>query len=215
MGQEKVCCHHKSKRRKVLQWCCAALLVFVFIILLTVLIIWAVLQPKKPRFLIQDATVFSLNVTAPNVISTTLQITIVSRNPNSRIGIYYDRLYVYTNYNNQQITYYTVIPPCYQGHKDVNIWSPFLYGNNVPVAPYNGLRLSQDQSAGTVRFYFKINGRLKWKVGAFVSGRYHLHVTCPVVIPLGSNGYANKPVGIPLANNAIKYQVQTDCKVSV
>ncbi|KAK6147327.1 hypothetical protein DH2020_018239 [Rehmannia glutinosa] len=165
---------------------------------------------QKPRFTLQDATIFTLNVSAPNVISTTVQVTINSRNPNSRIGVYYDKLDVYANYHNQQITYYTVIPPVYQGHKDVNVWSPFIYGNDVPVAPYNGIALSQDQSSGGIRMTIKINGRVKWKVGTFVSGRYHLHVTCPVYIPLGNS----KNNGI-IIGSAVKYQLSQSCSVSV
>ncbi|KAK4414780.1 NDR1/HIN1-like protein 1 [Sesamum alatum] len=207
---EKVCSHHKSKKKKILRRCCAGLLIFSFIILFVILIVWAVLQPKKPRFTLQDATIFTLNVSAPNVISTTVQVTINSRNPNSRIGVYYDKLHAYATYHNQQITYYTAIPPVYQGHKDVNIWSPFIYGNNVPVAPYNGLALSQDQSNGAIRLTVKLDGRVKWKVGSFISGRYHLHVSCPAYIPLGNS----KNTGI-VVGNAVKYQLSQSCSVSV
>ncbi|KAL0338712.1 UNVERIFIED_CONTAM: NDR1/HIN1-like protein 1 [Sesamum angustifolium] len=207
---EKVCSHHKSKKKKILRRCCAGLLIFNFIILFLILIIWAALQPKKPRFTLQDATIFTLNVSAPNVISTTVQVTINSRNPNNRIGVYYDKLDAYATYHNQQITYYTVIPPVYQGHKDVNVWSPFLYGNNVPVAPYNGLALSQDQSNGAIRLTVKLDGRVKWKVGSFISGRYHLHISCPAYIPLGNS----KNTGI-IVGNAVKYQLSQSCSVSV
>ncbi|KAK6126507.1 hypothetical protein DH2020_039741 [Rehmannia glutinosa] len=165
---------------------------------------------QKPRFTLQDATIFNLNVSAPNVISTTVQVTVNSRNPNSNIGIYYDRLDVYATYRNQQITYYTVIPPVYQGHKDVNVWSPFIYGNTVPVAPYNGLALTQDQSDGAIAITVKINGRVRWKVGSFISGRYHLHVTCPAYIPLGNS----KNTGIVIGN-AVKYQLSQSCSVNV
>ncbi|KAH6802810.1 NDR1/HIN1-like 1 [Perilla frutescens var. frutescens] len=207
---EKVCSHHKSKRRKVLKKCCAGLLIFNFILLILILLIWAVLQPKKPRFILQDATIFALNVSAANVISTTVQVTVYSRNPNSKIGVYYDKLDVYATYHNQQITYYTVIPPVYQGHKDVNVWSPFIYGNNVPVAPYNGLALAQDQNNGGIKMTVKIDGRVKWKVGSFISGRYHLHVSCPAYIPLGNS----KSTGI-IVGTAVKYQLALSCSVSV
>ncbi|KAL3616035.1 hypothetical protein CASFOL_040329 [Castilleja foliolosa] len=150
-----------------------------------ILVVWAVLQPKKPRFTLQDATIFALKVSAPNVISTNLQVTVYSRNPNSRIGIYYDKLSVYANYHNQQVTASAGIPPVYQGHKDVNVWSLFIYGN-VPVAPYNGLDLSQYKSNGVVMMTIKINARVKWRFGSFVFGRYHLHVTCPVDILIGN-----------------------------
>ena len=210
MSSEKVCSHHKSKRRKVLRKCCAAFLVFNFLLLLVILLVWAILQPKKPRFLLQDATIFALNVSAANVISTTLQITVLSRNPNSNIGVYYDKLDAFATYHSQQITYYTAIPPVYQGHKDLNIWSPFVYGNDVPVAPFNGLALAQDQSNGAIKLTVKLDARVKWKVGSFVSGRYHLHVSCPAYIPLG-NSKAN---GI-IVGAGVKYQLSQSCSVSV
>ncbi|KAG6437191.1 hypothetical protein SASPL_102102 [Salvia splendens] len=204
------CSHHKSKRWKALRKFCACLLVFNFIILLLILIIWSILQPKKPRFLLQDATIFALNVSAANVISTTLQITVLSRNPNSQIGVYYDKLDAFATYHSQQITYYTAIPPVYQGHKDLNIWSPFIYGNDVPVAPFNGLALAQDQSNGAIKLTVKLDGRVKWKVGSFVSGRYHLHVSCPAYIPLGNT----KSNGI-IVGAGVKYQLSQSCTVSV
>ncbi|KAL2229259.1 NDR1/HIN1-like protein 1 [Sesamum indicum] len=207
---EKACDHHESDRRKIARRCCAGLLIFSFIFLVIILLIWSILQPRKPRFTLQDATIFNLNVSAPNVISTTVQVTVNSRNPNSKIGIYYDRMNVYATYHNQQITYYTVIPPVYQGHKDVNVWSPFIYGNNVPVAPYNGVALGQDKSNGAISLTIKINGRVRWKVGSFISGRYHLHITCPAYIPLGNS----KNTGIVIGN-AVKYQLSQSCSVNV
>ncbi|KAL1545645.1 NDR1/HIN1-like protein 1 [Salvia divinorum] len=207
---EKVCSHHKSKRGKVLRRCCAGLLIFNFILLLLILIIWSILQPKKPRFILQDATIFVLNVSAANVISTTLQITIYSRNPNSKIGVYYDKLDAFATYRNQQITYHTAIPPVYQGHKDVNIWSPFIYANDVPVAPFNGISLAQDQTNGAIKLTVKLDGRVKWKIGSFISSRYHLHVSCPAYIPLGNS----KSNGIIVASG-VKYQLSQSCTVSV
>lgn len=137
-------------------------------------------------------------------------MTISARNPNSKIGIYYDKLDVYATYHSQQITYFTVIQPVYQGHKDVNIWSPFVYGTNVPVAPYNGAALAQDQSNGALGLVIKMNGRVRWKVGSFISGRYHLHVTCQAYIPFG-----NKNSGIAGVVIGVKYQLAQKCKVSV
>lgn len=205
----KECTHHKERRKRLLKRLCAGLLIFNFILLLLILIVWAVLQPKKPRFILQDATIFSLNVSAPNILSTSIQVTIFSRNPNSKIGIYYDKFDVFATYRSQQITYYTAIPPVYQGHKDVNIWSPFLYANSVPIAPFNGQLLIQDQANGAVDLTIKMDGRVKWKVGSYTTGRYHLHVSCPAYIPFG-----NRATGI-VVGTGIKYQLSQSCSVSV
>ncbi|KAK1397254.1 VAMP protein SEC22 [Heracleum sosnowskyi] len=206
----KQCGHHKDKRKKILKRVFATIFVILFILLLTFLIIWAILQPKKPRFILQDATIYAFNVTAvPNLLTSNFQVTVTSRNPNSKIGIFYDKLDIFATYRSQQITYYTTILPTYQGHKDTNVWSPFIYGNSIPVAPYNGAALSQDQSNGDIWLMIKINGKVKWKVGSFTSGHYNIHVTCPAYIPFG-----NRNSGIAVGS-AVKYQLSTKCQVSV
>ncbi|PON70094.1 Late embryogenesis abundant protein [Parasponia andersonii] len=207
----KDCGNHGKNRRKLFRRICAGLLIFNFILLVTILIVWAILQPSKPRFVLQDVTVYAFNTSVPNFLTSNFQVTISSRNPNDKIGVYYDRLDVFAVYHDQQITYRTRIPPTYQGHKDVNVWSPFVYGNLVPVAPFNSLALTQDQSNGAVLLNFNIDGRVRWKVGTFISGRYHFYVKCSAFINLGGN--ANN--GIIVGANAVKYQLVQRCSVNV
>ncbi|KAB1222553.1 Protein YLS9 [Morella rubra] len=206
----KDCGNHGHKRRKICRRICAGILIFNFILLVTVLIVWAILQPRKPTFILQDATVYAFNISTPNLLTSTFQVTLYSRNPNDKIGIYYDKLDVYATYRNQQITLPTVIQPTYQGHKDINIWSPYIYGVAVPVAPYNSVLLQQDQANGAVLLIIKVDGRVRWKVGTFITGRYHLYVRCQAYINFGAR--AN---GIVVENNGIKYQLVTRCSVSV
>ncbi|KAL6999337.1 hypothetical protein U1Q18_000497 [Sarracenia purpurea var. burkii] len=42
------------------------------------------------------------------------------------------------------ITPLALLPSTYQGHKDINAWLPFLYGNGVLVVPYLVVVLNQD-----------------------------------------------------------------------
>ncbi|KAK2996648.1 hypothetical protein RJ639_024270 [Escallonia herrerae] len=206
---EKDCGHHEDEQRKLHRRLLTALLAFIIVILFIVLLVWLILRPTKPRFVLQDATVYAFNLSSPNSLTSNLQVTLSSRNPNGRIGIYYDKLDVYATYRSQQITLPTLLPPTYQGHKDVTVWSPFLYGNAVPVAPYLADSLSQDQMAGTVLVHIKVYGRVRWKVGTFISGRYRLYVNCPAYIGFGSknNGFAVGPV--------IKFQLVQGCNVDV
>ncbi|KAI7997597.1 NDR1/HIN1-like protein 1 [Camellia lanceoleosa] len=215
---EKECSLHKDKRRKRLRRFCGGLLILIFIILIIVLLVWAILQPKKPRFVLQDATVYAFNVTAPNFLTSTILVTIASRNPNDKIGVYYDKLDIFAIYQNQQITYYTAIPPTYQGHKEIIVWSPIVSGVNVPVAPYNGVGLGQDQADGTVILTIKIQGQVRFKVGTFISGHYRLSVNCPANIVFG-NPTPGIVVGNPtpgiVVGNGIKYQMDRSCSVSL
>ncbi|KAK3446981.1 hypothetical protein EUGRSUZ_A02596 [Eucalyptus grandis] len=185
------CGKHESKWRRRGKRIFVGLLIFNFILLLTFLLAWAIIQPHKPRFVLQDVTIYS-------------------RNPNDKLGIYYDRLDTYATYHSQQITYRSQIQPSYQGHKEVDVWSPLVYGTDVPVAPYNSLALAQDQSSGAVSLLIKMDGRVRWKLGTFITGRYHLYVKCPAFITFGS-----KMNGITVGENAVKYQLVQRCSVDV
>ncbi|XVE96309.1 hypothetical protein REPUB_Repub02eG0210200 [Reevesia pubescens] len=206
----KDCGNHGKGRRKFFRRVIACILVFLLIVLITILIIWAILRPSKPRFILQDTTVYAFNTSISNFLTSNFQVTVSSRNPNDRIGIYYDRLDIYATYRDQQITLRTAIPPTYQGHKEINVWSPFLYGNMVPIAPYFSVALGSEQAAGSVFIMIKIDGRVRWKVGTFVSGRYHLYARCPAYITFG-----NKSNGVIVGENAVKFQFVTRCSVSV
>ncbi|KAK7392676.1 hypothetical protein VNO78_21120 [Psophocarpus tetragonolobus] len=208
--KKKECEHHKGKKRRLFVqvfWC---LIVFIFIVLLTILIIWAVLRPSKPSFLLQDVTVFAFNATTPNFLTSSFQVTLISRNPNDRIGVYYDRLEIYASYRSQQITYRTAIPPTYQSHKEINIWSPFVFGNNIPVAPFIFDTLASDQTNGLVAINVRADGKVRFKVGAFNSGRYNLHIRCRAIISFGP-----RKTGVVVEQNVIKFQVFQPCSVSL
>ncbi|XP_065856301.1 NDR1/HIN1-like protein 1 [Euphorbia lathyris] len=206
----KDCGNHGEKRRKLFRRIFAGILIFLFLVLVTILIVWAVLRPSKPRIVLQDVTVYAFNTSVPNFLTSNFQVTFSIRNPNDKIGIYYDRLDIYASYRNQQITLRTRIPPNYQGHKEINVWSPNIYGTSVPVAPYNALSLGQDQSAGAVMMMIKMDGRVRFKVGTFISGRYHLYVRCPAYIELGS-----KTAGVIVGENSVKYSMLVSCSVSL
>ncbi|KAI7985875.1 NDR1/HIN1-like protein 1 [Camellia lanceoleosa] len=109
----KMWSHPMDERRKKLQRICGGVLILSFIILVIVFLIRAILQPKKPNFVLQDATVYAFNVTAPNFLTSKILVTITSRNPNDKISLYYDKLDVFAIYQNLQITYYTAITPMY------------------------------------------------------------------------------------------------------
>ncbi|KAJ6923998.1 hypothetical protein NC652_017344 [Populus alba x Populus x berolinensis] len=206
----KDCGNHGHKRRRFVRLLFAVILTFLLIALIVILLVWAILRPSKPKFILQDATVYAFNVSYPSFITSNFQVTVSSRNPDDRVGIYYDRLDIYATYRDQQITLRTSIPSSYQGHKETNVWSPFIYGNSVPVSPYNSAALSQDQGAGVVMLMIKIDGRVRFKVGTFISAKYNLHVRCPAYIQFGS-----RTSGIMVGDNVVKYQLATRCHVSI
>lgn len=210
---EKDCGHSHDDRKKLVRLILNAVGGLIIVVLLIIFLFWAITRPSKPSFILQDATLYAFNLSTgpspPNALTTNLQVTITTRNPNDKIGIYYQKADVYASYRNQQISLATLLPATYQGHKDVIVWSPFLCGNSVPVSPFVAEALGQDLNAGMVMVNIKVDGRIKWKVGTWISGRYHLHVNCPAYITFG-----DKSKGIA-SGASLKFQLVQSCSVDV
>ncbi|XP_073290673.1 NDR1/HIN1-like protein 1 [Primulina huaijiensis] len=201
--------NHHQYRKKLCRRLLASLLGFIVLALFLILLIYLILRPTKPHFILQDATVYAFNLSAANLLTTSLQVTFSSRNPNERIGIYYDKIEAYASYHSQQITPPKLLPSSYQGHKDTTVWSSNLNGNSVPVAPYLAAALKQDRLTGTELINVRVEGRIRWKVGTFISGKYHLHVNCPAYVNFDSNSN-----GVAMGA-AINYQLIMNCHVDV
>ncbi|OWM86713.1 hypothetical protein CDL15_Pgr015749 [Punica granatum] len=82
-------------------------------------------------------------------------------------------------------------------------------GTSIPVAPYIGLELCQDLVNGMSVMVIKLDGPVRWRLGAFVKGEYHITVECPASLTFGASS-----TGIPIGNDAIKYQVLQSCDVN-
>ncbi|XP_039118044.1 NDR1/HIN1-like protein 1 [Dioscorea cayenensis subsp. rotundata] len=188
---------------------CACLVGFVFIILLTILIIYLILHPTHPMFFLQSSSInqLSLSTTSTNftLLTTSLQVSISSYNPNNHIGIYYHNLHAYTTYRGQQITLPTSLPGGYQGHHESLVWSPFLYGTNVPLLDLLGRSMDEDKHAGLILLQVIIDGKVRWRVGSWLSNYYHITANCPAFFFIDSSKH----------QLSFMFEHATSCKVDV
>ncbi|CAI9774213.1 unnamed protein product [Fraxinus pennsylvanica] len=159
---------------------------FLLAILSLVFLVWLILHPKKPQFSLKDVNIYQLNLSDSNLINSTVRLTLSSNNPNKKVGIYYDVLQVYASYKSQIITQETSLPPFYQGNEETNLLSAALDGYQIPVAPSFGYEVGRDQRIGKFVLTLKVIGRLRWKVGTWVSGRYRFNVNCIAILPFNS-----------------------------
>ncbi|KAE8697203.1 metal tolerance protein 1-like isoform X1 [Hibiscus syriacus] len=116
----------------------------------TALTLWLIYRPHKPRFTVVSAAIYQLNATSQPFISTSMQFTIVTRNPNRRVSILYDKLQAYVLYKNQQITPPLDLPPLFHETKTTVAFSPVLGSATVPASAevVNGLMM--DETYGVV-----------------------------------------------------------------
>ncbi|KAL9237463.1 hypothetical protein vseg_012007 [Gypsophila vaccaria] len=150
-----------------------------------ILLIWFILHPSKPEFTLHEIDVYQLNLSSPHLLNSSIEITLESRNPNQRVGIYYDELRAHVTYKRQQITLDTSIPTFYQGQQDSDLLSASLIGNGLPVASSLSYDLGRDQATGKLVLMVKIDGKIRWKVATWISGDYRMNVNCVAILSLG------------------------------
>lgn len=160
---------------------------FLFSLLSLAILIWLILRPSRPQFYLKETDIYQLNLTSPHLLNSSIQITLVTHNPNKKVGVYYDQLQAYATYKGQQITVGSSLPPFYQGHEDSNVLSASLMGSWVPVSPSFGYQVGRDQLSGKMVMGLKLNGLLRWKVGSWVSGRNRFNVDCVALLPYATN----------------------------
>ncbi|XP_030453103.2 NDR1/HIN1-like protein 1 [Syzygium oleosum] len=170
----------KNARRSVL----VAVTVLLLLAGVTALIVYLVNRPERPRFSVVGTAVYDLNATSPSVISTTMQFTLLIRNPNRRVSIYYDRLSAFVSYRNQAITPPASLPSLFLETRSTVEMSPVLGGAAVPVAPEVGNGLEVDEAYGVVGLRVMVLGRLRYKAGAIRTGHYGFYVRCDVLVGL-------------------------------
>nr|ABK22753.1 unknown [Picea sitchensis] len=180
------------------------LLAFLLIVLFVILVIFLALHPHKPRFYLQNATVRELNV-SDGLLTSSLQFTVLSHNPNDRIGVLYDSLSIYASYLGQQITDEYRLPHFYQDDNDFNVLNPVLCGNSVPLAAVVCEHLNSERQNGLLSLSLRMDGRIRWKVGTWTSGHYHLNVNCWTISGMGNNDFGGQ---VPI-------QQDTRCHVEV
>ena len=163
---------------------CTGITIFLLLAGVTLLVLWLVYRPHKPRFTVIGAAVYDLNTTTPPLMSTTVQFSVLIKNPNRRVSIYYDRFSAFVSYRNQAITPQVLLPPLYQEKRSSVSVSPVIGGTPLPVSVEVSNGLAMDEAYGVVGLRLIFQGRVRWKAGAIKTAHYGLYVKCDVLMGL-------------------------------
>jgi hypothetical protein len=144
-------------------------------------VLWLVYRPHKPRFYVEGAAVYQLNVTDGSV-SSSMQFSVIVANPNRRLTVHYDRLVAFVRYRGEVITLVTPMANLYEGHRSFAVLSPMVGGNFVPLFPDAAGGLLADQAYGLVDLRLEIRGRIRWTTGFWKSSHYHLAAKCDLLL---------------------------------
>lgn len=178
---------------------CGCLLSYLFNFILTValfaglavLVFWLIFHPNKVTFHVTDASLTQFNLNTNNMSSTlsyNLAVHITIRNPNKKIGIYYDSIEARAYFEDQMFGSAT-LTPFYQGHKNTTVLSPVLEGQQEVLFGADELsKLNSEKSAGVFDIEVKLYLGIRFKIGTVNTWRVKPKINCELKVPLSSNG---------------------------
>jgi len=145
-----------------------------------ILITWLALRPQRPKFHVENVTVSQLNV-ANSELNATMQFNISVRNPNKKIGIYYDSIVARAIYRRERIGS-NQLPVFYQGHKNTTVLSYPLSADSLPINTGVSRNLLADKALGSVDMTVNVDAWVHFKVGSWTTRHRLMSVFCDVTV---------------------------------
>lgn len=163
-------------------WTVSILLILVILIAATAGILYLVFRPKLPKYSVDRLRIsdFRLNPDASLYARFTVDIT--ARNPNKKIGIYYEggsRINVY--YTNIQLAEGS-LPKFYQGHENTTVLNVALAGQHMNA---NGLLTAlsqQQQQTGNIPLRLNAKVPVRVKLGKLKLMKMKFRVRCNLMV---------------------------------
>ncbi|KAG9455043.1 hypothetical protein H6P81_007947 [Aristolochia fimbriata] len=158
-----------------------SLIIIVGVILL---VVWLALRPAKVKVHVEAADLSGFNLTDGNVLRYNLSLSVSIRNPNKRVGIYYDRLEARAFYQGQRLES-RFLPTFYQGHKNTTVVYPAFNGQQLLVLGSKEVEdFEEERRKGTYEVDVKIYARVRFKIGGFKTKHFTPDAECELKLPL-------------------------------
>lgn len=190
----------RSRCCRCLCWTLSLLVLLIVILGIVVGILFLVFRPKLPTYSIDrlDVTRFNLS-SVDSSLSASFDVTITARNPNKRIGIYYEggsRLNVW--YAETKLCEGS-LPKFYQGHRNTTVLVLPLTGQIQNGTGMLATLQQQQQQSGNIPLRLRVRQPVRIKFGRLKLPEVKFLVRCGIVVDALS------------ANNAISIQ-SSSCK---
>ncbi|XP_004497666.1 NDR1/HIN1-like protein 10 [Cicer arietinum] len=185
----------------ILSIICKILTTIIIIVVILGFLFWLIVRPNVLKFTVTDASLSQFNFTNNNTLHYNLALNISIRNPNKRVGIYYDNIETLAFYKDVRFGSQT-LGTFFQRHKNTSLLNPVFKGQQV--VPLNSDQISEfdnEMKDGVYGIDVKVLLNVRFKLWLFKTGKVKPKVRCDLKVPLKSKN------GTSLGN---EFQV-TDC----
>lgn len=164
---------------------CKLIVTVVVIVGIAALVFWLIVRPNKVKFHVTEATLTQFNYTN-NKLYYDLALNFTIRNPNKRLGIYFDTvearaLYEDARFDTENIT------PFYMGHKTTHEASTEFKGENlIALTSDQTSEYNKETTSGVYNIDVKLYLRIRFKLGVFKTGKFKPKINCDLKVPLNN-----------------------------
>ncbi|KHN24686.1 NDR1/HIN1-like protein 6 [Glycine soja] len=163
-------------------WTLSILLILIIAIAITIGILYLVFRPKLPKYSVDQLRISQFNVSDNNTLYATFNVAITARNPNKKIGIYYEGgSHISAWYMETQLCEGS-LPKFYQGHRNTTVLDLPLTGQAHDA---NGLvnRIQEQlQQTNNVPLNLKVNQPVRVKLGKLKLFKVKFRVRCKLEV---------------------------------
>lgn len=174
------------------------LILFVTVVVLVglaIFIFWIIVRPTNLKFHVVDASLTQFNLTSDNYLHYDLALNITARNPNKRLGVYYDLVEGKAYYEGQRfatvkiVDFLGPVERFYQRKKTSNTFNPVFKGQNLVLLGADEISdFNSEKNKGVYSIDVKLNMRIRYRLGDFIPGTVKRKGTCDLKVPLETNG---------------------------
>ncbi|CAH9148654.1 unnamed protein product [Cuscuta epithymum] len=172
----------RSCCRRCVCWTCCTLLLVIIAAAVSAGVLFLVFRPKIPKYSVDSLRITQLSLNADNSLSATFDVNITARNPNKRVGIYYESgshlrvLYAGTELCEGPL------PEFYQGHRNTTVLSVGLTGQTGDASGLLQSMRTQQQTEGTVPLDLRAKVPVRVKLGKLKLMKWKFLVKCRVEV---------------------------------
>lgn len=163
--------------KKCLCWTLALIIIQIIVVAILAAIVYFVFEPKIPKYSVDSMRITQFTPGNDNSLSATFNVNITARNPNKKIGIYYEG-------GSHLSVWYTgtklcegSLPKFYQGHRNTTVLSLVLTGQTQDAS---GLvaSLQAQQQTGNIPLNLRATVPVRLKLGSLKLMKWKFLVRC-------------------------------------
>jgi hypothetical protein len=194
-----LCCPFKCLSCGLFSCLCSILISLLVIAGVLALVLYFIFRPHMIAATVDSAALSTFTLTPTSTLAYNLTVAMTVRNPNKRVGLYYDGVEALALYEGQRFGF-APLDPFYQGTEASTKLAPAFGGQQPLDGDVTAANFRAQQSAGAFDVEVKLNARLRVKVWAFKVRGPRARISCPLSLP--APGAASPPAFKPV-----------DCKV--